>query len=136
MCDYSLEHYHSRPAQEGETYETNRFPSGSIGFVKPGDQSIAVCMTCDTKVRLSNLPAMLQARLQIGATELVTFTRLDSGTYRDGVRFANGQAVTLQELGCGVRAMDEDALVVAQPEFTPYAWREAPIRPGLPELVE
>ena len=87
-------------------------------------------------VRLSNLPAALQARLQIGPTETVTFTRLDSGTYRDGVRFANGQAVTLQELGCGVRAMVEDALVVAQPEFTPYAWRKAPIRPGLPELVE
>ena len=47
MCDYSLEMYQSRPAQQGEEYISNRFPSGSIGFVSPGDQSIAICMACD-----------------------------------------------------------------------------------------
>ena len=32
MCDYSLEHYRSRPAQLGEKYETHQFESRSIGF--------------------------------------------------------------------------------------------------------
>ena len=121
MCDYSLEHYQSRPARQGEPYVTTRFPSGSIGFIVPGDQSVAVCMTCDMRLKLENITAPLQARLGIGAHELVTFTRLETGTYRDGVRFANGSAVTLQELGSGVRASVYDALADPLPEFVPYA---------------
>ena len=39
MCDYSLEHYRSRPAQLGERYETHQFQSRSIGFIAPGDPS-------------------------------------------------------------------------------------------------
>ena len=35
MCDYSLEMYQSRPAQQGEEYISNRFRSGSVGFVSP-----------------------------------------------------------------------------------------------------
>lgn len=121
MCDYSLEHYQSRPARQGEPYETTRFTSGSIGFIVPGDQSVAICMTCDMRVKLENIPASLQTRLAIGAVESVTFTRLETGTYRDGVRFANGSAVTLQELGTGVKASVSDALVEPLPEFVPYA---------------
>jgi hypothetical protein len=56
MCDYSLEHYRSRPAQLGERYETHQFESRSIGFVAPGDPSTAVCMACDTTLRLENVP--------------------------------------------------------------------------------
>jgi hypothetical protein len=37
MCDYSLEQYRSRPARVGESYLTHRFPSGTIGFIAPGD---------------------------------------------------------------------------------------------------
>jgi hypothetical protein len=110
MCDYSLEHYHSRPAQEGEEYISNRFPSGSIGFVVPGDQSVAVCMACDMRLKLANIPAGLQSRLGIAETAPAEFARFNSGPYRDGVRFEDGQAVTLQELGTGVRAWVVDAL--------------------------
>jgi hypothetical protein len=35
MCEYSLEHYRSRPAQLGEKYETHQFESRSIGFIAP-----------------------------------------------------------------------------------------------------
>ena len=132
MCDYSLEHYPSRPARQGEPYETNRFPSGSIGFVVPGDQSVAICMTCDTRIKLENIPPTLQARLNAGASELVTFTRLETGTYRDGVRFGNGRAITLQELGTGVKATVQDALIKPLPEFVPYAR----VPQELPELVD
>jgi hypothetical protein len=110
MCDYSLEHYRSRPAQLGEKYETHQFESRSIGFIAPGDAATAICMACDTKLRLVGIPEMLQRRLGISATENVTFTRLEAGPHHDGVRFANGAEVTLQELGPGVTGYVDDLL--------------------------
>jgi hypothetical protein len=110
MCDYSLESYRSRPAQVGEKYETQRFPSFSIGFIAPGDPSTAVCMACDTKLRLEGIPEKVQRVQGVSANEDVTFTRLDSGPHHDAVRFANGAEVTLQELGPGVKGYVYDAL--------------------------
>ena len=110
MCDYSLEHYQSRPARQGEQYVTNRFPSGSIGFVVPGDQSVAICMTCDMRLKLHGLPILMRARLNVTDTEVVTFARLDTGLYRDGVRLSNSRTLSLQELGPGIKAQVIDAL--------------------------
>jgi hypothetical protein len=104
MCDYSLEMYGSRPAREGETYVTTRFPSGSIGFAAPGAPNIAVCMQCDTDLALSGIPDDLRARLGVGAETTATFAQTDVGTYRDGVRLPNGRFVLLQDLRPGVRA--------------------------------
>jgi hypothetical protein len=72
MCDYSLESYRSRPAQIGERYETHRFESRSIGFIAPGDPSTAVCMACDTKLRLEGVPEMVQRVHGVSANENVT----------------------------------------------------------------
>ena len=105
MCDYSLEMYGSRPARESERYETTRFPSGSIGLASPGDCGTAVCVQYDTRLRLENIPVHLQASLRIKATEEVTFVRLDHGAYRDGVRFANGKDISIQQLNSGVTAV-------------------------------
>jgi hypothetical protein len=110
MCDYSLEHYRSRPAHLGEKYETHLFESRSVGFIAPGDASTAVCMACDTKLRLEFIPEMVQRRHGVSAIEHVIFTRLDNGPYHDGVRFSNGREVTLQELGAGVKGYVYDAL--------------------------
>jgi hypothetical protein len=111
MCDYSLETYRSRPAQLGEKYETHRFPSSSIGFIAPGDLSTAVCMACDTKLRLEGIPHKIQRAYFVTPKEDVTFTRLEDGPHHDGVRFGNGVEVTLQELGPGVKGYLYDALV-------------------------
>lgn len=112
MCDYSLEHYRSRPAQEGEKYRTHRFASGSIGFVSAGDTETAVCMAYDMAMRLEGIPRTVQASHGIAAGEDVVFARLDTGRpYRDGVRFASGAEVTLQQLGPGVEAIVTDALL-------------------------
>ena len=110
MCDYSLEAYRSRPAQRGERYETHQFPSYSIGFIAPGDRSTAICMACDTKLRLEGIPERVQRAKAVSANEDVTFTRLEKGLHYDGVRFANGTEVTLQDLGPGVRGYLCDAL--------------------------
>ena len=77
MCDYSLEVYRSRPAQLGERYETHEFGSLSIGFIAPGDPSIAVCMACDTTLRLEGIPERVQRATGVSANEDVTFTRLE-----------------------------------------------------------
>jgi hypothetical protein len=110
MCDYSLEYYRSRPAQLGEKYETHQFESRSIGFIAPGDATTAICMASDTKLRLEGISELVQRRLGISAIETVTFTRLEAGPHHDGVRFANGAEVTLQELGPGVTGYVDDLL--------------------------
>ena len=124
MCDYSLEHYQSRPARQGEEYVTHRFASGSIGFVAPNEPSVAVCMTCDMRLKLQGLPVLMQARLKVAPVEVVTFTRLDSGLYRDGVRFDNGQLLSLQDLGPGLNAQLVDALAEPLPARAPVETRQ------------
>jgi hypothetical protein len=102
MCDYSLEMYGSRPAREGERYVTTRFPSGSMGLASPGHLGTPVCMACDTRLAISDIPAELAARHGIGASADATFVRLDTGSYRDGLRFDNGAEVSLQQLPAGI----------------------------------
>ena len=116
MCDYSLESYRSQPAQQGETYKTHRFPSNSVGFISPGDNSTAICMACDMRLRLDGIPNIVQKSCGVGASEVVTFTRLETGPYHDGVRFANGEEATLQKFGEGVRATVIDALLSQRKE--------------------
>jgi hypothetical protein len=118
MCDYSLEMYASRPARESEKYVTTRFPSGSIGLAAPGDCSTAVCVLYDTKLNLENISSDLQTRLGVQAAERVVFARLEHGTYRDGVRFANGKEISLQLLGSGV-GVTLVAARTAAPEAAP-----------------
>lgn len=113
MCDYSLEMYRSRPAVAGERYETRRFPTGSIGFVAPGDAETAVCMACDTRLELSQIPTGLQRELSIAASSEVTFVHIEAEPYHDGVRFPNGAEITLQRLGESVQAIVLDTLDTA-----------------------
>ena len=44
MCDYSLEAYRSRPAEEDEKLTLERFPSGSMGFTAGSVCDTAVCV--------------------------------------------------------------------------------------------
>jgi hypothetical protein len=103
MCDFSLELYQSRPAQAGETYETHRFPSGTIGFTAPGDRATAICMAYDMRLKLEGLPESLQNMFGIAADEEVTFIRLEAGPRHDGIRFANGVEIALHRVGPGVK---------------------------------
>lgn len=111
MCDYSLEMYHSRPALVGETYQTQRFPSGTIGFVAPENPNVAICMAYDTRLKLENIPQAVQDACKVSASEPATFVRLDGGLFHDGVRFDNNAEVTLQRLGAGVKVTVTDTLL-------------------------
>jgi hypothetical protein len=109
MCDYSLEMYRSRPARQGEGYTTHRFPTGTVGFVASGET--VICMAYDTELTLEHIPQEVQAAAGVQASEPVTFCRLENTVYRDGVRFSNGEEISLQRLGPGVRAHVVDALL-------------------------
>ena len=124
MCDYSLELYGSRPAREGERYVTTRFASGTVGLASPGDDSTPVCVQCDTRLLLEEIPKELQERFGVAAREEVTFVRLDHGPYRDGVKFSNGKEVSLQELRPGISVTVTMLLENAARSFGAFAqWR-------------
>jgi hypothetical protein len=111
MCDYSLEAYRTRPAREGEHYTTHRFPSGTVGFIAPGDTVTAICLAYDTKLNLDDIPQQVQQAFDVQASEPVTFCRLDTALFQDGVRFTNGAEISLQRLGTGVKGCVVDALL-------------------------
>jgi len=102
MCDYSLEAYRTRPAREGERYVTTRFTSGAIGLAAPGDETLPVCVACDTPLHIEGISADVQARFGVGASADAILVHLDHGAFRDGVRFDNGATIGLQQLGTGV----------------------------------
>jgi hypothetical protein len=102
MCDYSLEMYGSRLAEESERCLTTRFPSGSIGLTMPGDCGTAVCVPYETRLTIDGVSRDLQTLCGVPAIADAVFVRLDHGAYRDGLRFENGREVSLQQLGTGV----------------------------------
>ena len=102
MCDYSLEIYGSQPAREGERYVTARFPSGTIGLIAPERPGTAICLACDMRLKVDGIPAELRKALDLGEHEGAVFMRLDTGSYRDGLRFGNGAEVSLQRFSPGV----------------------------------
>jgi hypothetical protein len=55
MCDYSLEAYLSRPAEEGEKLTLERFPSGSQGFTTGPSCDLAVCVPTETHLLLEGI---------------------------------------------------------------------------------
>ena len=119
MCDYSLEMYASRPARQGEVYQTTRFPSGSIGLVSPGDRSCAICVQYDTKLELTDIPATVRARYALGERETVTFARIETGAYHDGLALRDGSVVSLQQIGPGVTVAVEALLEKQAPAKEP-----------------
>jgi hypothetical protein len=55
MCDYSLEAYRSRPAEEGEKLTLERFPSGSMGFTTGPACDLAVCVPAESHLLLQGI---------------------------------------------------------------------------------
>ena len=54
--------------------------------------------------RLDSIPKTMRKEFGLKENEDAVFCRLDSGAYRDGVRFKDGRKLSLQrfEVGCGV----------------------------------
>jgi len=114
MCDYSLAGLSSRLAVAGEDLVVRRFPSGCLGMSSPRrrwyevlfpSMAEAVCIPPGARLRFRGIPAHLQTQLGVSSIEEVTFVQrtADAFTHRDGVRFANGREILLQQLECGQR---------------------------------
>ena len=112
MCDYSLAELSNRLAVNGERLAVRRFPSGCLGMASPRRRwyetlfpslAVAVCVPPGARLLLRDIPTRLQDQLAVSSAEEVTFVQrtADAFTYRDGVRFANGREVLLQQLECG-----------------------------------
>jgi hypothetical protein len=50
MCDYSLEHVASRPAEVGDKFVTSSFRGFTVGFCALGEPSVAVCLYPGTEL--------------------------------------------------------------------------------------
>jgi len=91
----------------------------------------AVCIPPGARLRLEDVPARLQRELDVRAVEDVVFTQITAAvnTYRDAVRFSNGQTARLQELREGQRVrvldlslaepLDLEQLRIERAEFAP-----------------
>src|SRR5882762_6770273 len=102
MCDYSLEHTISRPAEAGETLVVNRFGSGTVGFSAPLVIDCAVCVPEGTVLR-TQIP-----NADFGfAIEDVIMARVEQDMmyrHHDAVRLEDGSTLTLQFLRPGTSA--------------------------------
>ena len=76
MCDYSLEAYRSRPAEEGEKLTLERFPSGSMGFTTGPACDLAVCVPAESHLLLQGIGDTVRESCGVGAVEEVVMTRL------------------------------------------------------------
>lgn len=130
MCDYSLELYRSRPAEQDEQLTLERFSSGSMGFAANRSCDTAVCIPADARLRLVGIAETVQRTLGVGPVEEVTMTRLEHGPHKDAVRFANGRDVCLQSLNTGLGAI----VLSLTPEFRDIGGEKA--APATRELVD
>lgn len=114
MCDYSLENYSTRRANEGESLVVKTFDSNSKGLVNKQTSGIAVCVLPGTTMVLRDLPQGLREQIGTNAEEAeVMFDHINvPGSYHhDGFRFENGYEMLLQRLPDGL-AVD----IVATPK--------------------
>lgn len=116
MCDYSLHHVASRPAQAGDHLVVTSFPNTyTRGFTEVGEPDVAVCLMPGTELEFEEsvereLPfPRLMRRLgfgRIGAT-MARFRQVNTDNdlaHHDALEFANGKIVLLTDLARGQRA--------------------------------
>jgi hypothetical protein len=147
MCDYSLMGIPNRLAKEGDDLLAHRFPTGSVGFASARDLRLAdppqtrregfgsvlmsffnppgialvpaVCVPPGARLILQDIPTHLQRDFEIGPEEEVVFTQLTASeyTYRDAIRFKNGQEVLVQKLreGQRVKVLDLSSIETLEP---------------------
>lgn len=108
MCEYSLELYRSQPAEVGEKYKLERFPSGTYGLAVGEGCTTAACLKEGSKLLVTGLGKTVQNGFGVGEAEEAVFIRLATHgphAHRDAVRFHNGREAILQVLGGDVSIM-------------------------------
>jgi hypothetical protein len=109
MCDYSLHSVRTRPAKVGEKLVTYNFGTGTRGFAKPEDCSLAVCMLPGTELAFEQ-PVTYQTTFMFRANTSHTvaiFRQINKSAlhiHHDALEFPGGEIVLLTRLCEGQKA--------------------------------
>ena len=111
MCDYSLMHIASRPAQVGDKLVSTRFHNSiSRGFAGVGEPNVAVCVlpgteiAFDEDVRTDNFPT---DEVTTHGSRVARFRQVNKDQqhmHHDALEFPDGRIVLLTRLVPGQRA--------------------------------
>lgn len=116
MCDYSLHHVASRPAQVGdELITTQFFGTPTRGFSAVGEPNVAVCLLPGTELAFVDAATddhplgWLLPRSRFGkiGEKVARFRQIkmsDPVAHHDALEFANGKIVLVTRLRPGQRA--------------------------------
>ncbi len=109
MCDYSLQSVKSRPAQVGEKLTTNRWATGSGGFIgSDGDVSTAVCVLPGTELafeeKVSLAFTMINAQVEGLTARFRQINAHNPYAHHDALEFSDGRVVLLTQLASGLVA--------------------------------
>ena len=106
MCDYSLHHVKSRPAQVGETLVSTTFPNSiTRGIASPAEPNVAVCLLPGTELGFEKNvecePAFgVLSSKKIGAS-VARFRQINMENpylHHDALEFPGGQVVLVTHL--------------------------------------
>lgn len=117
MCDYSIRHVASRPAEIGDKLVTTTFDSPlNRGFAAVGEPEVAVCLLPGTELALETVAEYdhplgrffpsLQTR-KSGGHKVARFRQLkpdEVGVHHDALEFPNGKTVLVADLRPGQHA--------------------------------
>ena len=141
MCDYSLHHVATRPAQIQDKLVTTKF-SNSItrGFAAVGEPHVAVCLLPGTEIAFDD-NVEYEPSFGIGilpnkkiGQRLARFRQINTDNavaHHDALEFPDGQVVLLTRLIEGQRATVLQLPATARPMATLKAGRPAVNEPSL-----
>ena len=141
MCDYSLHHVATRPAQIQDKLVTTKF-SNSItrGFAAVGEPHVAVCLLPGTEIAFDD-NVEYEPSFGIGilpnrkiGQRLARFRQINTNramVHQDALEFPDGQVVLLTRLIEGQRATVLQLPATARPMATLKAGRPAVNEPSL-----
>jgi hypothetical protein len=125
MCDYSLHHVASRPAEVGDKLVTTRFDQTlTRGFAAVGDSTVAVCLMPGTEIAFdSNVEydrilgrGIFSSRKTGERLARFRQVKLEISVHHDALEFPNGKIVLLTTLRPGQHATVLQLPVSPKPE--------------------
>jgi hypothetical protein len=142
MCDYSLQHVASRPAQVGDRLVSTKFPNSiTRGFSAIGEANVAVCvlpgteLVFDRDVECDHALGFFPNKKMRARMARFRQINLDSPyEHHDALEFPNGQVALLTRLCEGQQATVLQLPVMARPDGTMP--EEAPAEAKRMQFVE
>ncbi len=111
MCDYSLAHVRSRPANVGDKLVTRDFGTGTRGFADAGDLGLAVWVMTGTELAFAEDVAILphgllgwKAKTTNYQTAIFRQVNKDKLAHHDALEFPDGRTELLTLLCEGQKA--------------------------------